>query len=237
MADEERIPLGALTDAQIGEFWDYDISAEWVREKLAGRIRAAGYVVVPSNSLAQLLERLRTAEAEVEGLASEGIEESQGAEKVYDRAHHVSAVSALITEADQLSADAVMNDPHDALGIVRRLVRALGVQFDLKERYHTKSMDFFDEVGKLGSEVSARNAMIGRMREYLDQIDPSNLDESPAWPTILRRIFSTAPADMRAQRDAEVWDEGFDAGCDDLGAAAVAQEHGEDENPYRAGAE
>ena len=29
------------------------------------------------------------------------------------------------------------------------------------------------------------------------------------------------------------WDEGFDAGRDDLGAAAVAIEHGEDENPYR----
>ena len=29
------------------------------------------------------------------------------------------------------------------------------------------------------------------------------------------------------------WDEGFDAGRDDLGAAAVAIEHAEDENPYR----
>lgn len=40
-----------------------------------------------------------------------------------------------------------------------------------------------------------------------------------------------------AEHDRQVaeraWDEGFDAGRDDLGAAAVAIEHGEDENPYR----
>lgn len=41
----------------------------------------------------------------------------------------------------------------------------------------------------------------------------------------------------RPEHDRQVaeraWDEGFDAGRDDLGAAAVAIEHGEDENPYR----
>lgn len=43
--------------------------------------------------------------------------------------------------------------------------------------------------------------------------------------------------DRLAEHDREVaekaWDAGFDAGRDDLGAAAVAVEHGEDENPYR----
>ena len=36
---------------------------------------------------------------------------------------------------------------------------------------------------------------------------------------------------------AQAWDEGFDAGRDDLGAAQVAIEHGEDKNPYRGGRE
>lgn len=31
---------------------------------------------------------------------------------------------------------------------------------------------------------------------------------------------------------AHAWDEGFDVGRDDLGAADVARDHGEDENPY-----
>lgn len=38
----------SLSDAQIGALWDYDISETWVREKLASRIREAGYIVVPT---------------------------------------------------------------------------------------------------------------------------------------------------------------------------------------------
>lgn len=38
----------SLSDAQIAALWDYDISEVWVREKLASRIREAGYIVVPT---------------------------------------------------------------------------------------------------------------------------------------------------------------------------------------------
>jgi len=35
-----------LTDKQIADLWDFDISQQWVREQLASRIREAGYVVI-----------------------------------------------------------------------------------------------------------------------------------------------------------------------------------------------
>lgn len=44
---EERPEPTALTDAQIAEFWDWDISVAWVRERLAARIREAGFIVIP----------------------------------------------------------------------------------------------------------------------------------------------------------------------------------------------
>lgn len=35
-----------LTDEQIADFWDWEISDSWVRERLAKRIRDAGFIVV-----------------------------------------------------------------------------------------------------------------------------------------------------------------------------------------------
>lgn len=56
-------------------------------------------------------------------------------------------------------------------------------------------------------------------------------------PKLVLDALSAVPADALREHDRAVaeraWDEGFDAGRDDLGAAAVAIEHGEDENPYR----
>lgn len=42
----DRDAPAGLTDEQIGEFWNWDISERWVREKVASRIREAGYIVV-----------------------------------------------------------------------------------------------------------------------------------------------------------------------------------------------
>jgi len=41
----------ALTDEQIGEMWDWDLSERWVREKLASRLTDRGYVVIPVNKI------------------------------------------------------------------------------------------------------------------------------------------------------------------------------------------
>ena len=38
----------SMSDAQVGALWEYDISESWVREKLASRIREAGFSVVPT---------------------------------------------------------------------------------------------------------------------------------------------------------------------------------------------
>ena len=46
-------------------------------------------------------------------------------------------------------------------------------------------------------------------------------------------ILDASPADALRAVKAQAWDDGFDAGRDDLGAAQAAIEHGEDENPYR----
>jgi hypothetical protein len=40
-----------LTDEQIADLWDWDISSSWVRERLARRIRDAGYVVVRESTV------------------------------------------------------------------------------------------------------------------------------------------------------------------------------------------
>ena len=45
-ATRKRTLHGALTDEQIADLWDWDISQHWVRVKLASRLRDAGYVVV-----------------------------------------------------------------------------------------------------------------------------------------------------------------------------------------------
>ncbi len=58
-------------------------------------------------------------------------------------------------------------------------------------------------------------------------------DEDLAWSaTEIRAILASADTSVLADRDAEKWDEGFDAALDDIGAAAVMREHGEDMNPY-----
>lgn len=44
----KEVTTEGLSDSQIAEFWEYDLSAQWVRETLARRIRDAGYIVVLS---------------------------------------------------------------------------------------------------------------------------------------------------------------------------------------------
>lgn len=68
-SDDTRLRGLALGDRQIAKFWDWDISDVWVREKLASRIRDAGYVVVPAALLARA-EQAETVEDEREALAA-----------------------------------------------------------------------------------------------------------------------------------------------------------------------
>lgn len=60
------------------------------------------------------------------------------------------------------------------------------------------------------TEREALAAILTDVRQYADQVDPSNLDESPLWPIEVRRILSKLPADALAAVKETVWDHVLD---------------------------